>query len=143
MTNELKRALDAIAVSPELNRSETIPKSRLEELVRRLRTDAGYSASRLGATTRIIGADCDEAADTIEALSAKVAVEEGKNQILARKYEEWFARAETAERDLSALKAERDGLERNRDMWKGQCERQSADLTQIRAALALAHKERQ
>lgn len=34
---------------------------------------------------------------------------------------------------IAELEAERDRLERNRDMWKGQCERQAARLTPINA----------
>lgn len=32
---------------------------------------------------------------------------------------------------VAELKAERDRLERNRDMWKGQCERQAAAMTAL------------
>ncbi len=37
---------------------------------------------------------------------------------------------------ISELQAERDRLERNRDMWKGQCERQAASLTTMRDLLS-------
>lgn len=40
------------------------------------------------------------------------------------------------------LKAERDRIERNRDMWKGQCERQAEQLSQLRAS-ALSPADRQ
>lgn len=36
---------------------------------------------------------------------------------------------------ISDLQAERDRIERNRDMWKGQCERQAASLTTMRDLL--------
>lgn len=36
---------------------------------------------------------------------------------------------------ISELEAERDRIERNRDMWKGQCERQAESLTTMRDLL--------
>jgi len=36
---------------------------------------------------------------------------------------------------ISELQAERDRIERNRDMWKGQCERQAASLATMRDLL--------
>lgn len=36
---------------------------------------------------------------------------------------------DTAEAKIARLKEERDRIERNRDMWKGQCERQAEQLS--------------
>ena len=41
------------------------------------------------------------------------------------------------EKHLSGLLEDRDRLERNRDMWKAQCERQAEMLTALRAAASL------
>lgn len=45
-----------------------------------------------------------------------------------------YAEAET----LRALLDDRDRLERNRDMWKGQCERQAAQIEAMRVAIGRA-----
>ncbi len=42
---------------------------------------------------------------------------------------------------VAELQAERDQFERNRDMWKGQCERQAAQLTTMREAAAQERAE--
>lgn len=36
---------------------------------------------------------------------------------------------DAAEAEIATLKEERDRIERNRDMWKGQCERQAEQLS--------------
>lgn len=43
--------------------------------------------------------------------------------------------AREAANEIERLTAERERTERNRDMWKGQCERQAAQLTKMRSAL--------
>jgi hypothetical protein len=40
--------------------------------------------------------------------------------------------------DIAELAAERDRIERNRDMWKGQCERQADSLRQLRGEAVAA-----
>lgn len=42
---------------------------------------------------------------------------------------------EAAAARITELEAERDRIERNRDMWKGQCERQAESLTTMRDLL--------
>ena len=39
---------------------------------------------------------------------------------------------DAAEAEIARLKEERDRIERNRDMWKGQCERQTEELQLLR-----------
>lgn len=39
---------------------------------------------------------------------------------------------DAAEAEIARLKEERDRIERNRDMWKGQCERKAAQLQPLR-----------
>ena len=43
-----------------------------------------------------------------------------------------FRRAEAAEAEVARLQAEIDRTERNRDMWKGQVERQAESLSKFR-----------
>ncbi|MFJ2456378.1 hypothetical protein ACIOWK_32540 [Pseudomonas protegens] len=89
----------------------------------------------------------------VEALKALIAENEHL-AMCARKWEEaamqWGAerdhlKAEVAglktgyeayERVNAELKAENKRIERNRDMWKGQVERQAGELTKLRKALA-------
>ncbi|CDM57637.1 putative predicted protein [Rhizobium favelukesii] len=42
-----------------------------------------------------------------------------------------------AKKDIATLAADRDRIERNREMWKGQVERQSETISQLREALRL------
>jgi len=42
---------------------------------------------------------------------------------------------ENAKKDIATLAEERDRIERNRDMWKGQVERQAEQIAMMRAAL--------
>jgi len=46
--------------------------------------------------------------------------------------------AADAQKDIATLAEERDRIERNRDMWKGQVERQAQELEAMRAALRSA-----
>lgn len=46
--------------------------------------------------------------------------------------EELQRKLDAAEAKIARLKEERDRIERNRDMWKGQCERQAAQLQLLR-----------
>lgn len=43
---------------------------------------------------------------------------------------------EDAKKDIATLAEERDRIERNRDMWKGQVERQAEQIAKLREALA-------
>ena len=45
---------------------------------------------------------------------------------------------EDAKKDIATLAEDRDRIERNRDMWKGQVERQAQELEAMRAALRSA-----
>lgn len=47
------------------------------------------------------------------------------------------AEIERLTRDMHLMGMERDRIARNRDMWKDQCERQSAQLTELHAAESL------
>lgn len=51
--------------------------------------------------------------------------------VIVRPLREWHRAAtalDTLEAEVARLKAERDRIGRNRDMWKGQCERQAEQL---------------
>lgn len=45
------------------------------------------------------------------------------------------------EAEAQALREERDRIERNRDMWKGQCERQAEKLAALRARFVVPDEE--
>ncbi|NMZ75072.1 hypothetical protein HBO32_18370 [Pseudomonas nitroreducens] len=47
------------------------------------------------------------------------------------------AEYEALEAEAKALREERDRIERNRDMWKGQCERQAEKLAALRARVVV------
>ena len=49
--------------------------------------------------------------------------------LLIREREEAADALDAAEAAIARLKEERDRIERNRDMWKGQCERQAEQLS--------------
>lgn len=76
--------------------------------------------------------------DDLSALIARLRAEvpyEGKSRVAFQCHEAADA-IESLQAELVKTREQAEKMERNRDMWKGQCDRQAAELTQFHQALA-------
>lgn len=120
--------------------AETIPKSRLDEMVARAREEAAYLDGRVGFTGPLsVICTLRDNADAIEALSAKVAWLQDADRVhLSAKLgmeKRLTERAEAAESSLASVTAERDALEAIRKANWDANQKLGARIEELKAAL--------
>lgn len=136
---EIKKALEGVTPGPWFEGDKWVfvsPRSGLmdEALENVLRNDEAQANARYIAAVN--PAAISELLSTLESLQreneALKNLIDGDNCADPDKIDALFRRAEAAEAEVARLQAEIDRTERNRDMWKGQVERQAESLSKFR-----------